>query len=54
MPWRETSPMEERIGFVKDFRSGLYEMTELCDRYGVSRRTGYKCEHSPRSTGPRR
>ena len=42
MPWRETSPMEERIRFVKDCRSGLYEMSELCDRYGISRKTGYK------------
>ncbi len=26
MPWRETSPMEERIRFVKDCRSGLDEI----------------------------
>jgi hypothetical protein len=25
--------MEERIRFVKNCRSGLYEMSELCDRY---------------------
>jgi transposase-like protein len=42
MPWRETSPMQERIRFVRDFRSGLYAMTELCERYGISRKTGYK------------
>ena len=42
MVWRETSPMQERIRFVRDFQSGLYVMTELCDRYGVSRKTGYK------------
>ena len=42
MTWRETSPMEERIRFVKNCRSGLYEMSELCDRYGISRKTGYK------------
>ena len=42
MPWRETSPMEERIRFVEDRRSGLYEMKELCERYGISRKTGYK------------
>ena len=40
MPWRETS--EERIRFVKDCRSGLYEMSGLCDRCGISRKTGYK------------
>ena len=42
MPWRATSPMEERIRFVKDERSGLYTMSELCERYGISRKTGYK------------
>ena len=45
MTWRETSPMEERIRFVKNCRSGLYEMSELCDRYGISRKTGYKWLH---------
>ena len=42
MPWRETSAMEERIRFVKDHRSGVFEMRELCGRYGISRKTGYK------------
>src|SRR3990172_5114932 len=42
MPWRETSPMQERVRFVRDCQSGLYEMTELCERYGISRKTGYK------------
>jgi hypothetical protein len=37
--------MEERIRFVKNCRSGLYEMSELCDRYGISRKTGYKWLH---------
>jgi len=42
MPWRATSPMEERIRFVKDEKAGLYTMSELCERYGISRKTGYK------------
>jgi putative transposase len=42
MPWRATSAMEERIGFVKDEMTGLYTMSELCERYGISRKTGYK------------
>ena len=29
--------MEERIHFVKDERSGLYTMSELYERYGISR-----------------
>jgi len=42
MPWRERSPMDERMQFVADHTRQLWSMTELCDRYGVSRKTGYK------------
>lgn len=42
MPWRETSPMEQRERFIHDARLGLYTMVELCVRYGISRKTGYK------------
>jgi putative transposase len=42
MPWRERSPMDERVQFIGDYQRQLFTMTELCDRYGVSRKTGYK------------
>jgi len=42
MPWKEASPMSERIRFIHDHQLGVYDMTELCQRYGVSRKTGYK------------
>ena len=42
MPWLETSPVEERERFIADHWQGLYSMTELCTRYSVSRKTGYK------------
>ncbi len=42
MPWKEASPMSERIRFIHDHQLGVYDMTELCHRYGVSRKTGYK------------
>lgn len=42
MPWLETAPMEQRERFIRDERLALYTMTELCARYGVSRKTGYK------------
>lgn len=42
MPWLETSPVEQREQFIRDHRAGLYMMTELCARYDVSRKTGYK------------
>ena len=34
--------MKERMRFVADAERGLYTMSELCERYGISRRTGYK------------
>jgi putative transposase len=42
MPWRETSPMEQRLEFVREYDSGLFTMTELAAAYGISRKTGYK------------
>ena len=42
MPWLETAPMDQRERFIADHRLGLYTMTELCARYAISRKTGYK------------
>ena len=42
MPWNRPNPMEERIRFVMEATSDVFQMSELCQRYGVSRKTGYK------------
>lgn len=42
MPWLETVPMDERLQFIQDALSDRFTMSELCARYGVSRRVGYK------------
>jgi putative transposase len=42
MPWKETTSMEQRVRFAEEFDSALYTVTELCERYGVSRKTAYK------------
>lgn len=42
MPWMETSPVDQRAQFLAEQRRGLYTMQELCDRYAISRKTGYK------------
>jgi transposase InsO family protein len=34
--------MEQRARFVLEAQQGLFSITELCERYGVSRKTGYK------------
>ncbi len=42
MPWLETAPVEQRQQFIADYQEGFYSMSELCARYGISRKTGYK------------
>lgn len=42
MPWRASSPMDQRLQLVQDYRSGLFTMTELAEQYEVSRKTAYK------------
>src|SRR5438045_3853224 len=42
MPWRETSPMEQRLDFVREYERELFTMTDLAAQYGISRKTGYK------------
>jgi putative transposase len=41
MPWLETDVVKERTRFVLAYESGLYQMSELCERFGISRETGY-------------
>ena len=42
MPWLETSLMDQRMQFIVDYQRGLQSVTELADRFGVSRKTAYK------------
>ena len=42
MPWLETAPMDQRSRFIDAYRVGGFSMTELCARFQVSRRVGYK------------
>jgi putative transposase len=42
MGWKETCAMEERFKFVQECKTEDWSMAELCRRYGVSRKTGYK------------
>ena len=42
MPWLESCAMNERVRFVGDWLLDEVSRSELCERYGISRRTGYK------------
>jgi hypothetical protein len=41
MPWKTSSVMEEKMRFVVEYEEGEQTMTELCQRYQISRETGY-------------
>lgn len=45
MPWREIGPMDQKKEFVREYRRGLYTMSELAERYMISRKTGYALVH---------
>lgn len=42
MPWSETTRMDERRRFIELLESCRLTMTELCDSFGIARKTGYK------------
>lgn len=42
MPWKETSPMEQRLAFVVHWSTHETSMAELCRQYGISRQSGYE------------
>lgn len=52
MPWSETSPMDQRTQFIADYLRDCLDMSELCDLYGVSRKTGYKWVNRYLKYGP--
>jgi transposase InsO family protein len=41
MPWKESSAVEERLRFVARLLDGE-PMTDICQEFGISRKTGYK------------
>jgi putative transposase len=42
MPWSQTSPMDQRTQFIADYLRATFSISELCEHYSVSRKTGYK------------
>lgn len=51
MGWKETCAMEERFKFIEEYRGEDWSFAELCRRYGVSRKTGYKWVERYRASG---
>jgi transposase-like protein len=42
MPWRQTHPMDQRQQFVREVRRGQDDMSAVCARFAISRKTGYE------------
>lgn len=42
MPFQETCVVDERARFIQDVQRSQHSVAELCRRYGISRKTGYK------------
>jgi len=52
MSWKVSCVMNERVKFVADCLRGEWSMAEVCRRYGISRKTGYKWIERYRKEGP--
>lgn len=52
MPWSQSSPMDQRTRFIADLKGGAFSMVELCETYGISRKTGYKWLERYEEQGP--
>src|SRR5881628_3596729 len=52
MPWRERSLMDVRLRFVQDVHRPGWSIAEVCRRYQVSRKTGYKWLERYEHAGP--
>ena len=42
MPWKDVRPMDEKMLFIADHLREPGNFSQLCERYGISRKTGYK------------
>jgi transposase-like protein len=41
MPWKGVTVTEERQRFLEDYRLNYYSVSELAERFGISRKTGH-------------
>ena len=51
MVWKETQENKEKLKFVGDWLKEDYNFSDLCKRYGISRKTGYKLINRYREEG---
>ena len=51
MPWKVASMMDEKVLFISECLRGDLPMTALCERFGISRDTGYRLLGRYRASG---
>ncbi|MGH8580523.1 MAG: helix-turn-helix domain-containing protein [Gammaproteobacteria bacterium] len=54
MPWSQMSPMDQKTQFIADYLRQSLSVTELCEHYGISRKSGYKWIERLRARGSHR
>ena len=42
MPWSETTAMDQKTQFIRDWCRGRHTIADLCAIYSISRKTGHK------------
>ena len=52
MPWNQVTPMDEKMQFIADVLRETLSIKELCQRYNISRKTGYKWLRRYQADGP--
>jgi putative transposase len=52
MPWKEELPRDQKTQFVSEYLRDSLSFTELCLRYHISRKTGYKWTARYKVEGP--
>jgi len=51
MPFKETCVSDEKLRFMREYVSSEWTMTELCERFGISREWGYELVRRYRAAG---
>jgi putative transposase len=52
MPWSDISLMDQKMQLIADFKLGVFSVSDLAARYGVSRKTVYKWTDRYDELGP--
>ncbi len=52
VPWKEITSVDERVRFIAEYNEQETSFSSLCERFGISRKTGYKWLERYEKLGP--